>query len=91
MLFGLTCFICATVLYVEYCSTRTFSGEKKHDEVLLEILELNAIILLILSGLSYTLGTIFYSMKKKYAHTIWHLFVIAGSTFHFFLILLYII
>ena len=58
---------------------------------LLEISELNAIILLILSGLSYTLGTIFYSMKKKYAHTIWHLFVIAGSTFHFFLILLYII
>lgn len=58
---------------------------------LLEILELNAIILLILSGLSYTLGTFFYSMKNKYAHTIWHLFVIAGSFFHFFLILLYIL
>jgi len=58
---------------------------------LFEILELNAIILLILSGLSYTLGTIFYSSKKKYAHTIWHLFVISGSAFHFFLILLYII
>tara|TARA_A100001015_G_scaffold114423_1_gene127097 strand:- start:1220 stop:1840 length:621 start_codon:yes stop_codon:yes gene_type:complete len=55
------------------------------------ILELNAIILLILSGLSYTLGTIFYSSKKKYAHTIWHLFVLFGSAFHFFLILLYII
>ena len=58
---------------------------------LFENLELNAIILLILSGLSYSLGTVFYSMKKKYAHTIWHLFVIAGSAFHFFLILLYII
>jgi len=58
---------------------------------LFEILELNAIILLILSGLSYTLGTIFYSSKKKYAHTIWHLFVLFGSAFHFFLILLYII
>ena len=58
---------------------------------LFEILELNAIILLILSGLSYTLGTIFYSSKKKYAHTIWHLFVLSGSVFHFFLILLYII
>ena len=55
------------------------------------ILELNAIILLILSGFSYTLGTIFYSSKKKYAHTIWHLFVLFGSAFHFFLILLYII
>ena len=58
---------------------------------LFENLELNAIILLILSGLSYSLGTVFYSMKKKYAHTIWHLFVLAGSGFHFFLILLYII
>ena len=58
---------------------------------LFEILELNAIILLILSGLSYTLGTIFYSSKKKYAHTKWHLFVLFGSAFHFFLILLYII
>ena len=58
---------------------------------LFEILELNAIILLILSGLSYTLGTIFYSSKKKYAHTIWHFFVLFGSAFHFFLILLYII
>ena len=58
---------------------------------LFEILELNAIILLILSGLSYTLGIIFYSSKKKYAHTIWHLFVLSGSVFHFFLILLYII
>ena len=58
---------------------------------LFENLELNAIILLILSGLSYSIGTVFYSMKKKYAHTIWHLFVLAGSAFHFFLILLYII
>lgn len=58
---------------------------------LFEILELNAVILLALSGLSYTLGTIFYSMEKKYAHTIWHLFVVAGSSFHFFLVLYYII
>ena len=60
-------------------------------KTLFEILEFNAIILLALSGISYTLGTIFYSMEKKYAHTIWHLFVIAGSSFHFFLVLFYII
>ena len=60
-------------------------------KTLFEILELNAVILLALSGLSYTLGTVFYSMEKKYAHTIWHLFVIAGSSFHFFLVLFYII
>ena len=60
-------------------------------KTLFEILEFNAIILIGLSGLSYTIGTIFYSIEKKYAHTIWHLFVIAGSTFHFFFVLFYII
>jgi|TARA_B100001142_G_scaffold87684_1_gene89431 hemolysin III len=60
-------------------------------KTLFEILEFNGIILLALSGISYTLGTIFYSMEKKYAHTIWHLFVIAGSSFHFFFVLFYII
>ena len=60
-------------------------------KTLFEVLEFNAIILLGLSSLSYTLGTIFYSTEKKYAHTIWHLFVIAGSSFHFFLVLFYII
>ena len=60
-------------------------------KTLFEILEFNAFILIALSGLSYTIGTIFYSIEKKYAHTIWHLFVIAGSTFHFFFVLFYII
>ena len=60
-------------------------------KTLFEVLEFNGIILLVLSGLSYTLGTIFYSMEKKYAHTIWHLFVIGGSSFHFFFVLFYII
>ena len=60
-------------------------------KTLFEILEFNAIILLALSGLSYTIGTIFYSIEKKYAHTIWHLFVIAGSALHFFFVLFYII
>jgi len=60
-------------------------------KTLFEILEFNAIVLLVLSGLSYTIGTIFYSMEKKYAHTIWHVFVVAGSTFHYFFVLFYII
>ena len=42
-------------------------------------------------GASYSIGTIFYSLDKKYAHTVWHLFVLAGSTLHFFFILFYII
>ena len=47
---------------------------------------------LIAGGLSYTLGVIFYVMKKvKYAHGIWHLFVLGGTTCHFFAVYYYVI
>ncbi|UTY24749.1 PAQR family membrane homeostasis protein TrhA [Treponema denticola] len=40
---------------------------------------------LIVGGIIYTAGCIFYAMKKvKWAHSIWHLFVIGGSIMHFF-------
>ncbi len=40
---------------------------------------------LILGGLIYTTGCIFYAMKKvKWMHGIWHLFVLGGSIMHFF-------
>ena len=56
-----------------------------------EVIEFNGFLLLVLGGVSYSIGTIFYSLDKKYAHTVWHLFVLAGSTLHFFFILFYII
>ncbi|MDP1698742.1 MAG: hemolysin III family protein [Xanthomonadaceae bacterium] len=35
-------------------------------------------------GLAYTVGTVFYSSRRiPYAHAIWHLFVLAGSSCHF--------
>lgn len=44
---------------------------------------------LLIGGAFYTLGIIFYAIKKvKYFHSIWHLFTIAGSIFHYFAILL---
>lgn len=46
------------------------------------------IIFLVLGGVFYTVGTIFYINKKiKFNHAIWHLFVLAGSVCHFFTIL----
>lgn len=40
---------------------------------------------LVLGGILYTVGCIFYAMKKvKWMHGIWHLFVLAGSIMHFF-------
>ena len=58
---------------------------------LFEIIDSGGIVLLALSGLSYTIGTIFYSIEKKYFHTVWHLFVLSGSIFHYFFILFYIL
>jgi hemolysin III len=47
-----------------------------------------SLILLIFGGLSYTLGVIFYSWRKlPFNHAIWHLFVLAGSAFHYFSVL----
>ena len=43
-----------------------------------------SLINLILGGVLYSLGTIFYSWKIcKFNHMIWHIFVILGSVFHF--------
>lgn len=42
-------------------------------------------------GLLYTVGTIFYGIKKiPYNHAIWHLFVLAASVTHFLGIMFYL-
>lgn len=52
----------------------------------------NGFLLLILGGLLYTIGIFFYNMKRiPYMHLIWHLFVIAGSVMHFFMVYMYCI
>lgn len=50
-----------------------------------QILPSITIIFLLIGGVAYTVGVVFYAMKKhKWTHSIWHLFVLAGSIFHFF-------
>ncbi|HIS38360.1 MAG TPA: hemolysin III family protein [Candidatus Onthousia faecavium] len=48
--------------------------------------------LLIGGGVIYTIGAILYGIgsKRKYFHSVFHFFVLAGSVFHFFSILLYV-
>ena len=58
---------------------------------LFSLIPVQAKILLAVSGLSYTIGTLFYRSNKQYAHTIWHLFVLIGSTTHYFFVIGYII
>lgn len=49
-----------------------------------QVLTTTAMIWLVLGGVLYTSGTIFYHTKRiPYAHAIWHLFVLAGSVCHF--------
>ena len=51
-----------------------------------------SLLFLLIGGLFYTIGVIFYVMKKKrYFHSIWHLFTIGGSVFHWFAVLLIMI
>ena len=59
---------------------------------LLANLALGGIILLAAGGIAYTLGIVFYVVKKvKYFHSIWHLFVLAGSICHILSIMLFVI
>jgi len=58
----------------------------------LSLIPFNGMLLLVLSGLLYSFGTIFYSLQKtKYSHTIWHIFVLGGSASHYFVVLFYVI
>ena len=47
---------------------------------------------ILIGGLFYMVGVIFYvKKKKKYFHSVWHLFTIGGSVFHYFAVLFMII
>ena len=59
---------------------------------LLAALTPTGLMLLVTGGAAYILGLIFYGWRRlPYHHAVWHLFVLAGSTLHFFAILLYVI
>jgi len=50
-----------------------------------------ALSLLLAGGVTYTLGILFYVWDSLHLnHAIWHLFVLGGSIFHFFVVLLLI-
>ena len=41
--------------------------------------------LLVAGGVFYTIGVIFYAIKKvKYFHSVWHIFTVIGSALHYF-------
>ncbi len=58
-----------------------------------KLLGVPGVVLLVAGGIVYTLGAILYGMgkKKKYMHSLFHLFILLGSILQFFCILLYVI
>ncbi|AMX01377.1 PAQR family membrane homeostasis protein TrhA [Microbulbifer thermotolerans] len=61
-------------------------------EPLVERLAPGGLWLLVLGGLCYTGGIVFYLWRSlRFHHAIWHLFVLAGGVLHFFAVLFYVI
>jgi hemolysin III len=60
---------------------------------LVQVLPDNALAVLVLGGVFYTSGIIFYTLDEriKHGHGVWHLFVLAGSISHYLTVLLYIL
>ena len=58
---------------------------------LLQRLPFDGLLLLLGGSLAYTVGVVFFLLDEKvrYGHFVWHLFVLAGSTCHFFAMLLH--
>lgn len=51
----------------------------------------SGLLLIAAGGAAYTAGVVFFAAdsRLKYGHFIWHLFVIAGSTCHYFAVFWY--
>jgi hemolysin III len=55
-----------------------------------QLVPMPGILLIFAGGVAYTSGLAFFAARRlRYSHFIWHLFVIAGTTFHFFAVLWY--
>jgi hemolysin III len=61
-------------------------------EPLIRSVHSGGLVLLVLGGLAYTLGVVFYAWRRlPYNHAVWHVFVLAGSACHFSCVLGYVI
>lgn len=62
---------------------------------LLRVLPVMGFVWILLGGVAYTIGAVLYNlgkkMKKRYVHSIFHLFVVAGSILQYFGILFYVV
>jgi len=71
--------ILSNTLYLGMAYSLIFGGPSLH-----KMIPKRSFWYLALGGLSYTFGVIFYSWKTlPFHHSIWHIYVLAGSAFHY--------
>jgi hemolysin III len=77
----------STVLYIAMGWLMVFAWKPLVAGLLLE-----GIVLLVVGGILYTVGTVFYVWRGfPFHHAVWHIFVLAGTAVHFFGIFFYLL
>lgn len=77
----------STVLYIAMGWLMVFAWKPLVAGLLLE-----GIVLLVVGGILYTVGTVFYVWRGfPFHHAVWHVFVLAGTAVHFFGIFFYLL
>lgn len=52
---------------------------------------MQGVFLLVLGGVTYTLGVPFYVRNRNLDHAVWHVFVLFGAVFHWFSVYSYVV
>ena len=58
-----------------------------------DALGLTCMLFMFLGGIAYTVGAVFYAVgeKRRYMHSVFHIFTVIGSVLHYFAVILYIL
>lgn len=59
-------------------------------KTIIPVLGVGGMTFLVLGGVLYTVGTLFYKIKKPYMHSVFHIFIVLGSLMHFFCVYFYV-
>ena len=61
--------------------------------IALKAMDMRGLLLILLGGIAYTVGAVIYGLgkKRRYVHSLFHIFVVLASVLHFFSIFFYVI
>jgi hemolysin III len=58
---------------------------------LLRVVPWHGFLWLLAGGVAYTAGVLFFASARRYAHTVWHFFVMAGTACHWVAVYFYVL